>query len=54
VYQPAELPGGIERLLADRRLRAELFCAAHAFCDQASWPAAAALHRALWRTLSPA
>jgi glycosyltransferase involved in cell wall biosynthesis len=50
-HQPADLVGGIQRLLDDSELRERLSQNARAYCNDHSWPRIAERHLALWHAL---
>jgi glycosyltransferase involved in cell wall biosynthesis len=53
-YQPADLVEGLERLLDDSELRAELVARARDYCHAHAWPRVAAQHLQLWQELESA
>jgi glycosyltransferase involved in cell wall biosynthesis len=53
-YQPADLVGGVARLLDDTALRRTLTSAARDYCATHGWRRVAAEHLALWQSLESA
>jgi glycosyltransferase involved in cell wall biosynthesis len=51
VFQPKDLVAGVEELLANAALRADLVSAARDYCEAANWQRVAAQHLNLWQTL---
>jgi glycosyltransferase involved in cell wall biosynthesis len=50
-YQPDDLVDGVQRLLADTALRAELVSAAREYCHEHRWEQIARQHEAFWQLL---